>query len=196
MNNQVVAQHEATAVTVMPDQEAAIIETNRIMQTMAVPAELRGRPEEIHSIVNIAANLGIPAATLMGGVHVIHGRVGFSATTLIAIANRSGKLDQPLQYVTDETGSEWCYAVGFINGVEHRGPMVTVQQARAEGWKGKWKNLPGLMLRYRSAAFFIRTVIPEVLMGAQFEDELTDSRSQPIPAADFTEASYHEIEGH
>jgi len=183
MNNQMIP---AAKQTLQPGQEIAIMETNRIMHTMAVPKELRGKPEEIHSIVNIAATLGIPTETLINGVHVIHGRVGFSATTLIAIANRSGKLDRPLQYVTDETGTEWCYAVGYIQGIEYRSPVITTQMARAEGWKGKWQNMPGLMLRYRAAAFFIRTVIPEVLMGAQFEDEIRDINHDP-QVQDFTE---------
>ena len=176
--------------TLLPNQEQAIIETNRIMTTMAVPAELRGKPQDIHSIVNIAATLGIPTETLISGVHVIHGRVGFSASTLIAIANRSGKLDRPLQFIMDEAQTEWCYAVGYIQGVEYRGPIITTAQARAEGWQGKWKNLGGLMLRYRAGAFFIRTVIPEVLMGASFEDELRDSR--PATAApNFTEGTIY-----
>ncbi len=179
-----------TAPIPPPSQELAIRETNRIMQTMAVPKELRGHPEEIHSIVNIAATLGIPPEVLISGVHVIHGRVGYNASTLIAIANRSGKLDRPLQYVMDEAQMEWCYAVGYIGGVEYRGPMITTAQARAEGWKAKWGTMPGLMLRYRAAAFFIRTVIPEVLMGAKFEDELRDSTPAP-QTQDFTEGQIY-----
>lgn len=162
--------------------EIAIREVNRIINTMAVPKELRGKPEEIHSLVNIAMNLGVPVEAALTNCHVIHGRVGFDAKFLIAIANRSGKLDQPLFFVMDETRQDWCYAVGFINGIEYRGPTITIQMARAEGWKAKWSTLPELMLQYRSAAFFIKTVMPEILMGADFSDELQDAaRTNPAP---------------
>lgn len=162
-------------LTVLPQQEEqAIREVNRIITTMAVPKELNGRPQDIHSIVNIAMKMGIPTEMALSSVHVIHGKVAFDAKFLIAVANRSGHLDRPLYHVYDETRTQWCYAVGVINGMEYRGPTVTTQMAKEERWGGKWKTIPELMLAYRSSAFFIRTIIPDVLMGAEFSDELKD----------------------
>jgi len=162
--------------------EVAIQEVNRIMHTMAVPRELQGKPQEVHSLVNIAMNLNVPVETALSNCHVIHGKVGFDAKFLIAVANRSGKLDRPLQYVMDESRTQWCFAVGYIGGHEYRGPTVTAQMAVQERWNAKWKTIPELMLQYRASAFFIRTVMPEVLMGAEFSDELADiKKTQPDP---------------
>lgn len=188
MQNQITIQTDnATAFT--ERQAVAIQEVNRIMRTMAVPRELQGKPEEIHSLVNIAMNLNVPVEATIANCHVIHGRVGFDAKFLIAVANRSAKLDRPLHFVMDNERTQWCYALGYIGGHEYRGPAVTIQMATQEKWNAKWKTIPELMLQYRAAAFFIRTIIPEVLMGAEFADELSDihqTRRQPDPN-DFTQ---------
>ena len=51
--------------------------------------------------------------------------------------------------------------------------------AKDENWydkKGsKWKTLPQLMLTYRAAAFFIRTVAPEISMGLPTIEEVGDT---------------------
>lgn len=55
---------------------------------------------------------------------------------------------------------------------------VTMEMAVAEGWYGKngskWRSMPDLMLRYRSAAFFGRIYAPELLMGLPAAEELQD----------------------
>jgi|GEM_PF-491097 len=58
------------------------------------------------------------------------------------------------------------------------GPEVSIEMAINEGWYGrdgsKWKTMPELMLRYRSAAFFCRMYCPEVAMGLRTADETED----------------------
>lgn len=55
---------------------------------------------------------------------------------------------------------------------------VTMEMAVAEGWFGKngskWKSMPDLMMRYRSAAFFGRIYAPELLMGLPAAEEIHD----------------------
>jgi hypothetical protein len=50
--------------------------------------------------------------------------------------------------------------------------------AKNEGWStksgSKWKTMPELMLRYRAAAFLIRTTAPEIGLGLYTTDELKD----------------------
>jgi len=56
--------------------------------------------------------------------------------------------------------------------------MVSLEMAKAEGWAtktgSKWKTMPELMLRYRAAAFLIRTTAPEIGLGLYTTDELRD----------------------
>lgn len=58
------------------------------------------------------------------------------------------------------------------------GVTITIGMAKAEGWYGKagskWKTMPELMLRYRAAAFLIRTVAPELTLGFQTTEEVRD----------------------
>lgn len=57
----------------------------------------------------------------------------------------------------------------------YESPRVSIQMAKDEGWYSrngsKWKTIPDLMLRYRSASFFGRLYAPEILMGMRSEDE-------------------------
>jgi len=59
---------------------------------------------------------------------------------------------------------------------------VTWAMVEAEGWASKagskWKSIPDLMFRYRSAMFLARLYCPEVLLGMHSVDELHDI--QPI----------------
>jgi hypothetical protein len=72
-----------------------------------------------------------------------------------------------------------------------------MEMAVNEGWYGKngskWRSMPDLMMRYRSAAFFGRIYAPELLMGLPTADEVhdvfsvddagdvTEVRSQTVP---------------
>ena len=55
--------------------------------------------------------------------------------------------------------------------------------AKEEGWStkagSKWKTMPELMLRYRSATFFGRLYAPEILMGMHSADEVQDVQMMP-----------------
>ena len=70
----------------------------------------------------------------------------------------------------------WAY--DLANGDKLEGPKITMQMAKEEGWLGKsgskWKTMPELMIRYRSAAFFGRLYAPEILMGMQTMEEVVD----------------------
>ena len=69
-------------------------------------------------------------------------------------------------------------------GEKVKGPEVTIQMAKAEGWyskkdrygneASKWQSMPEMMLAYRAAAFFARIYIPNALMGARVEGEVED----------------------
>ena len=72
---------------------------------------------------------------------------------------------------------------------------VSWRMVKAEGWiakdGSKWKTMPEMMFRYRSAMFLARLFCPEVLMGMQTTDELEDVGPRVItvqsarpPAAD------------
>ena len=79
-----------------------------------------------------------------------------------------------------------AWAIEKATGERLESAPVTMEMAVAEGWFGKngskWKSMPDLMMRYRSAAFFGRIYAPELLMGLPAADEvhdIVDVRQQP-----------------
>ena len=71
-----------------------------------------------------------------------------------------------------------AWAIEKATGDRLESAPVTMEMAVAEGWFGKngskWKSMPDLMMRYRSAAFFGRIYAPELLMGLPAAEELHD----------------------
>lgn len=71
-----------------------------------------------------------------------------------------------------------AYATELATGAILEGPEVTSSMVAAEGWYGKdgskWKTMPDLMFRYRSAAFFSKTHCPEMAMGLKSTEEIED----------------------
>ena len=71
-----------------------------------------------------------------------------------------------------------AWAIEKATGERLESAPVTMEMAVAEGWFGKngskWKSMPDLMMRYRSAAFFGRIYAPELLMGLPAADEVHD----------------------
>ena len=78
----------------------------------------------------------------------------------------------------------YAYAIELKTGEVKKGPVVTIQMAKDEGWYSrnpKWKSIPELMLRYRSASWFIRTTDSGIMMGFQTRDEAEDADYEEIP---------------
>lgn len=155
-----------------------------------VPKEFQG-DKGIGSCViamNMAHRMGADPLMVMQNLYVVHGRPGWSSQFLIACFNQTGRF-APIRYdfVGEEgTDQRGCVAVSkdLRTGDEVRGPLVTIDIAKKEGWYSKngskWPTIPELMLRYRAAAWMVRTVAPELGMGLQTEDELRDSTAAPV----------------
>lgn len=117
---------------------------------------------------------------VMQNLHIIHGRPSWSSTFIIAALNACGRFTA-LRF---ETTEDKCRAVATEKdtGAILEGPWVTIQMAKDEGWLtkagSKWKTMPELMLKYRSAAFFGRLYAPEIMMGMHTEFEVQDV--QPV----------------
>lgn len=71
-----------------------------------------------------------------------------------------------------------AWAIEKDTGEKITSPVVSVEMAVREGWYGKngskWKTMPEVMLRYRTASFFGKLYAPELLMGLQSVEEIHD----------------------
>lgn len=171
-----------------------------LSQSSLVPKEYQGETGLPNCLIamEMANRIGASVFMVMQQLDVIHGRPSWRSTFLIATVNTSGRFS-PLRYrfQGEEGTDEWgcrAYAADLATGEECEGPLVTIGMAKSEGWYqkngSKWKTLPELMLRYRSAGFWTRVYAPELSMGMHTADEVQDAdMGAPGPsqgAADLT----------
>ena len=133
--------------------------------------------------LNMAGRMGADPMMVMQSLYVVHGTPSWSAQFLIATFNKCGKFSSiRYDFFGTEGQDDWgcrAKATELSTGELLTGPLVTIGLAKKEGWyqKGgsKWQTMPEQMLRYRAAAWFVRTIAPEIAMGLQTAEEMHDT---------------------
>lgn len=143
-----------------------------------VPKHFQNKPEDCFIGLQLAQRMGADPFMVLQNLYVVHGRPGFSAQFLIAMANQSGVFDGPIMFRTEGTGDKMsvtAYAKHAQSGDEVHA-TVGMAMAKAEGWSRnpKYQTMPELMLSYRSATFLIRMYAPQVTMGLHTVEEIRD----------------------
>ncbi len=148
-----------------------------------VPENYRGEEHIGNCVIalEIANRIGASILAVMQNLQLVEGKPGWSSQFLISCVNASRRFS-PIRYrMTGTRGqdSSGCIAWAIDKTCTVlKSPEVTMGMAKAEGWYhrpgSKWKTMPELMLRYRSAALFTRLYAPELSMGLQTTDELAD----------------------
>lgn len=149
-----------------------------------VPQEFRGADKFGNCVIalNMAQRLNADPLMVMQNLYIVYGNPAWSSKFLIAMFNQCGRYES-IHY--RETGKKGTDSQGVVAWAKEKstgevieGPEVTIGVAKAEGWftknGSKWKTMPDQMLRYRAAAWFIRTTAPELSMGLQTRDEAED----------------------
>lgn len=145
-----------------------------------IPDAFRNNLGDCVVALEMAQRIGASPLAVMQNLHIIHGKPSWSSQFIIAALNSSGKFS-PLRFDISGTGNSaecFAWAIEKASGERLEGPVVSMKMAQDEGWLSKsgskWKTMPELMLRYRSAAFFGRLYAPEILMGMRSDDEVID----------------------
>ena len=149
-----------------------------------VPQQFQGEQNFGNAIIalEMAQRMNASPLMVMQNLYIVYGNPGWSSKFLIATFNQCGRFEA-IKY--KETGKKGTDSQGVIAYTREKGsdeviygPEVTILIAKQEGWydkKGsKWKTMPDQMLRYRAAAWLIRTTAPEISMGLQTTDEIID----------------------
>lgn len=156
----------------------------RFSTSAMVPKHFAGKPEDVFIALEMAARLGAAPFQVLQNLYVVHGRPGWSAQFLIAMANASGKFDTPIMFEKSGEGKSLKITAYAIHGVskERVDFTVSMKMADEEGWtkNPKYKSMPVLMLQYRAATFLVRTYCPEVTLGLHTSEEL---ETIPAPSA-------------
>ena len=149
-----------------------------------VPETFRGQNHMGDAIIAVetAARMHLSPLLVMQNMYIVYGNPAFSSKFLISTFNMCGRFSSIKYKETGKKGTptQGCiaYATEKATGDVIEGPEITLAMADAEGWRktngSKWKTMPEQMLRYRAAAFMIRTTAPEILMGFQTIDEVED----------------------
>ena len=158
----------------------------KIAQTLAksdlIPVTYKNKPENCLIALELSNRLRLSPFLVMQNMHVIQGKPSWSSSFIISCINASGKFKGRLNFEIDDQQTKCrAYAIESETDKKILGPLVTMEMAQAEGWLGKngskWKTMPGLMLRYRAAAFFGRLYCPEIINGLMTAEELKDISS-------------------
>lgn len=155
---------------------------NMFASSSIVPQRFQNNVANCAIALEMAQRLGASPLMVMQNLYVVHGTPGWAAKFLIACFNQCGRFTS-IRYAFQGTPGkdDWgcrAWAIEKETGERLEGPLITIQLAKDEGWYkrdgSKWKTIPEQMLRYRSGAWFINTVAPEISMGLKTEDEIGD----------------------
>jgi len=145
-----------------------------------IPKEFQGNIQNTMIALEMANRIGASPLMVMQNLYIVHGKPSWSSSFIIAALN-SCKRFSPLRFeLSGEGDTMACFAWAYELETKEKimGPIVTMKMAKAEGWVekngSKWKTMPELMIRYRSAAFFGRLYAPEIMMGMHTRDEIID----------------------
>ena len=141
-----------------------------------IPPHLRGKVADVFVALAMADQLGENPVVVMQNIYVVSGRAGWSASYMIARANRSGVFRGRISWRVTGKGdalSVTAFATLADSG-EKVEMTVDMAMARAEGWNKnpKYASMPEVMLRYRSATLLIRMYAGDVMLGMQTDEEL------------------------
>lgn len=182
--------------------EAAQRMAKALCSSSIVPDTYRGE-QNIGSCVialEMANRIGANVLSVMQNLYIVYGRPAWSSQFLISCVNASGRFS-PLRYkMTGEPGTDSWGCIAWATdktGERLESPEITISTAKAEGWfqknGSKWKTMPELMLRYRTATLFARLYAPELTMGLHVDDEIIDTVevapvvTAPTRAPDFSQ---------
>jgi hypothetical protein len=147
-----------------------------------VPTNYRNNVANVMVAMEYAHRLGASVLAVMQNLHIIQGKPSLGASFLIGTVNACGRFT-PLRFKWQGTEGQddWgcrAYAKDVATGEECRGPLITIELAKKEGWYGKkdskWQTIPELMLMYRAGAWWSRVYCPELSLGLHTTEEMAD----------------------
>ena len=147
-------------------------------KSQLVPKHFQNKPVDCMVALMMANQLNIDPYSALQNLQMIKGKVAFSSAFAIALANDRGSFAAPITW--DIQGKGESLVVTAKAKLKKTGEIVKVsvsmETAKKEGWtrNTKYQTMPEQMLRYRSATWLIRLHCPEVLLGMQASDEITD----------------------
>jgi hypothetical protein len=145
-----------------------------------VPEVYRGNVADCAMVIMLARTAGLDPFFFMHHSFPHKGRIGLDAQIAITLLRRRFKKVR-FQY-SGEGESRACTCIVIDADGDEFQETVSIKMAKDFGWLASksekmtnfWAVMPDRMLAYRSASFLAKLYCPDLLAGAQFEDEILD----------------------
>lgn len=151
-----------------------------VAESDIVPPSYRGKTGNCLLAIDIANRMGLSPLSVMQNSQVVQNKFSWTGSACKSMIDNCGKYKKTKYVMVGERGTDgWGY---YLQATEKDGTIVdgvcvTVQMAKDEGWYArnpKWKTITELMLKYRAAAFFMRTECASLSMGFLSAEENED----------------------
>lgn len=181
--------------------QTAMRMANALSASTIVPRDYQGENGLGNCMIalEMASRLNTSPLMVMQNLYVVNGRPSWSSQYIIAMINNSKKYRTELQFEFEGEGDTLaCTAyVEDYSGRTIKGPKITMEMAKAEGWVSKngskWKTMPEVMIRYRAASFFGRLNCPDMIMGLYSTEEAAEIDADFIVVDDVADRVEKEI---
>lgn len=178
-------QRQTLAVADMWNNTEAFGNVYRMAQTLAksdlVPQAYKGNAGNCLIAIDVANRMGLSPMNVMQYSQVVYGNFTWKGTACKSMIDASGLYKKTRYVEVGERGKDnWGFYLRAMDkdGEIVNGVAVTIGMAKSEGWYGKngskWQTMPELMLKYRAAAFFMRTECAGLAMGYLTAEEVED----------------------
>lgn len=180
----VVDEPQMQPQTVTMWNDVATFETSQRMAKLLaaseiVPQNYRGKVADCMIAIDMANRMGVSPMVIMQNSQVVRGNFSWKGTACKSMIDSCGRYKKTRYVEVGEVGkdSQGVYLEAETkDGEIIKGVTVTVDMAKKEGWwqNAKWQTMTSLMLRYRAAAFFMRTECASIAMGFLTSEENED----------------------
>ena len=212
MNNQITERKEVnptnnqnlTDIWSNPDAfQTAMRMANALSSSTIVPKDYQGERGLGNCMIalEMANRLKTSPLMVMQNLYVVNGRPAWSSQYIIAMINNSKKYKTEIQFEMKGSGDK-LECTAYVEDYSDRvikGPKITMEMAKAEGWvsksMSKWKTMPEVMIRYRAASFFGRLNCPDMIMGLYSVEEAKDMDAD-FKVVDAVDELNQEVEEH
>ena len=161
------------------NQSLAMAQT--LSKSEIIPQSYKGKPADCLIAIDIANRLGLSPAIVMQNSQIVRGNFTWKGSACKAMIDGCGRYQKTRYVYVGEEGKDsyGCYLEAIDNdGDIIKGVPVTIAMAKKEGWYNKdgskWQSMCDLMLKYRAAAFFMRTECASIAMGFLTKEEVED----------------------
>jgi hypothetical protein len=167
----------------LPDIDAMFRFARCYLQSGLAPASYKNEQQLVIAWAR-ARELGIPYLQAVEGMSVINGRIGLMGDLALALAERSGELEDKRVRYTGEGDELTCFLELKRKGREWKQWSFSVKEARSAQIYDRsavWRQYPRRMTYYRALGFALRDEFGDILRGMKTTEELQDYPEEATP---------------